>query len=66
MSEKRLPWELEGGPDMPNTSEPRREDGGDVREPPERAGAMSPQDTEIRDVKVADPELSDAANRRLT
>jgi hypothetical protein len=51
---------------MPNTSEPRRGDGGGVREPPERTGATSRQDTEIRDVQVADPELSDAANHRLT
>jgi hypothetical protein len=66
MSEKRLPWELEGGPEMPNTSEPRREDGGDVR-PQSDPGAATPgQASEIRNVEVADPELSDAANRRLT
>lgn len=51
---------------MANTNDTRREEGGDVREPHERRGAPSRHDTEIRDVQVADPSLSDAANRRLT
>jgi uncharacterized integral membrane protein len=66
MSEKRLSWELEGGPEMPTTSEPRREGGGDVLNPPDAPAATPRQAMEIRDVEVADPELSDAANRRLT
>ena len=68
-SKQRSEWEYADGPqvglDVPITGEPRAEDAsGSPKPSPEPADR--PAETEVREVKVADPGLDDQANRALT
>lgn len=67
----RLPWEQGSGPevgeDVPITGEPRDEIAPGVPAEPDNPGPEQHGDeTEIREVRAADPELSAATNERLT
>ena len=70
----RQPWEYADGPtvgeDVPITSPPREEVRPGVPKPPPRSedadGASERADSEVREVRAEDPELSPETNQRLT
>ena len=69
MSSKRSEWEYADGPrvgrDVPVTGQPRDEDAsGSPKPPPELEDR--PAESEVREVKVADPGLDAEANQALT